>query len=73
MYERSAATPVEALLAVGGNDPRTTGFLRHHGAAEAPTLEALVASRHRVVTVDREDFRVYRRNRRKAIPLICPP
>jgi predicted nucleic acid-binding protein len=29
--------------------------------------------RHSVITVDREDFRVYRRNRREAIPLICPP
>jgi predicted nucleic acid-binding protein len=29
--------------------------------------------RHAVVTVDREDFRVYRRNKREVIPLICPP
>ena len=29
--------------------------------------------RHSVVTVDRRDFRVYRRNRRDAIPLVCPP
>ncbi len=29
--------------------------------------------RHSVVTVDRQDFRVYRRNKREAIPLICPP
>lgn len=29
--------------------------------------------RHRVVTVDEEDFRVYRRNKREAIPLLCPP
>jgi predicted nucleic acid-binding protein len=29
--------------------------------------------RHSVVTVDREDFRVYRRNKRDTIPLICPP
>jgi predicted nucleic acid-binding protein len=28
--------------------------------------------RHSVVTVD-EDFRVYRRNKREAIPLLCPP
>jgi predicted nucleic acid-binding protein len=26
-----------------------------------------------VITVDREDFRVYRRNKRETIPLICPP
>ena len=29
--------------------------------------------RHPVITVDRGDFRVYRRNKREAIPLICPP
>jgi predicted nucleic acid-binding protein len=27
---------------------------------------------HTVITVD-EDFRVYRRNKREAIPLLCPP
>jgi predicted nucleic acid-binding protein len=29
--------------------------------------------RHSVITVDRKDFRVYRRNKRDIIPLICPP
>jgi uncharacterized protein len=29
--------------------------------------------RHSVVTVDQADFRIYRRNKREAIPLICPP
>ncbi len=29
--------------------------------------------RHSVLTVDRADFRVYRRNKRETIPLICPP
>lgn len=29
--------------------------------------------RHSVITVDREDFRVFRRNKREIIPLICPP
>jgi predicted nucleic acid-binding protein len=29
--------------------------------------------RHSVITVDQSDFRVYRRNKREAIPLICPP
>ena len=28
---------------------------------------------HSLVTTDREDFRVYRRNKRETIPLICPP
>jgi len=29
--------------------------------------------RHSVITVDRTDFEIYRRNKREAIPLICPP
>ena len=29
--------------------------------------------RHSVITVDREDFRIYRRNKREVIPVICPP
>ena len=29
--------------------------------------------RHSVLTVDREDFSVYRRNKRERIPIICPP
>jgi uncharacterized protein len=29
--------------------------------------------RHPVITVDESDFRVYRRNKREIIPLICPP
>lgn len=29
--------------------------------------------RHAVVTVDRDDFGVYRRNKRESIPVICPP
>lgn len=28
---------------------------------------------HPVITIDRADFRVYRRHKREAIPLICPP
>jgi len=28
--------------------------------------------RHSVVTIDRADFRVYRRNKREMIPLVCP-
>jgi hypothetical protein len=26
-----------------------------------------------VITVDRADFRIYRRNKREIIPLVCPP
>jgi predicted nucleic acid-binding protein len=28
---------------------------------------------HTVITVDEEDFRVYRRNNRETIPILCPP
>jgi predicted nucleic acid-binding protein len=28
---------------------------------------------HSVVTIDEADFRLYRKNKREAIPLICPP
>ena len=28
---------------------------------------------HDVITVDESDFRIYRRNKREVIPLICPP
>ena len=29
--------------------------------------------RYSIITVDRADFRVYRRNKRETIPIICPP
>ncbi len=29
--------------------------------------------RHTILTVDETDFRVYRRNKRDVIPLLCPP
>ncbi len=29
--------------------------------------------RHSVITTDRDDFRIYRRNKREVIPTICPP
>jgi predicted nucleic acid-binding protein len=29
--------------------------------------------RHSVVTVDLDDFKIYRRNKRETIPIICPP
>jgi len=32
-----------------------------------------IFSRHSVITVDRTDFRVYRRNKRETIPILCPP
>ena len=29
--------------------------------------------KHSIITLDWEDFRVYRRNKREVIPIICPP
>jgi uncharacterized protein len=29
--------------------------------------------KHSVITIDRTDFQVYRRNKRETIPLLCPP
>jgi predicted nucleic acid-binding protein len=29
--------------------------------------------KHSVITIDRADFRIYRRNKREAIPMLCPP
>jgi uncharacterized protein len=29
--------------------------------------------KHSVITTDRTDFRVYRRNKRETIPILCPP
>lgn len=29
--------------------------------------------RHTVITVDESDFRVFRRNKRETIPILCPP
>ena len=29
--------------------------------------------RHTIITVDEADFRVYRRNKREMIPILCPP
>ena len=29
--------------------------------------------RHTVITVDEEDFRIYRRNHHETIPILCPP
>jgi predicted nucleic acid-binding protein len=29
--------------------------------------------RHSVITTDRADFKIYRRNKREMIPILCPP
>ena len=54
--------------------------LAHRYADRAPDFADLclirmseLNPRHSVITVDREDFRVYRRNKRERIPFIAPP
>jgi uncharacterized protein len=54
--------------------------LAHRYADRKPDLADLclirmseLFPRHTVVTVDEEDFRVYRRNKRDMIPILCPP
>lgn len=55
-------------------------YLAKHYADRKPDLADLCLIRmselfpdHPVVTVDYTDFRIYRRNKREAIPLITPP
>lgn len=64
---------------VSGNFPQLTEFARRY-ANRNPDFADLclirmseLYPRHSVITVDEADFRVYRRNKRDMIPLICPP
>jgi uncharacterized protein len=54
--------------------------LAHRYADRKPDLADLclirmseLYPRHAVITVDEADFRVYRRNKRETIPILCPP
>jgi uncharacterized protein len=54
--------------------------LAHRYAERKPDLADLclirmseLYPRHTVITVDEADFRVYRRNKRETIPILCPP
>jgi uncharacterized protein len=56
------------------------GKLAKHYEGRKPDLADLclirmseLYPRHFILTVDEADFRVYRRNRREVIPLLCPP
>jgi hypothetical protein len=68
-------------LAFDVNDyvPQLAALARRH-AHRQPDLAGLCLSRmselhphHSVITVNRDDFKVYRRNKREIIRLICPP
>ena len=61
------------------NLPQVAALARTY-AARRPDLADLclvrmseLHPRHSVITVDLEDFRVYRKNKREVIPLIFPP
>jgi uncharacterized protein len=67
-------------LAFDGNDhlPQLTALAERY-RDRRPDLADLCLVRlselypeHRVITVDRDDFRIYRRNKREVIPLISP-
>ena len=53
-------------------------FARHYADREPDFADLCLIRmselnpRHQVVTTDRNDFRVYRRNKREIIPLVCP-
>lgn len=55
------------------DDLATRYAVRHPDLADLCLIRmSELFPRHTVITTD-EDFRVYRRNKREAIPLLCPP
>lgn len=70
---------VEIAFALPEHLPQIGALARRY-ADRKPDLADLCLVRmselfpgHTLVTVDRADFRVFRRNKREAIPLLCPP
>lgn len=73
----------DGVLQIAFELPRQLEHLRDLAARYAdrhPDLADLCLIRmselyphHTVITVDEEDFRVYRRNKREVVPLLCPP
>jgi uncharacterized protein len=86
-HVRSSEAPLkmvsDGLLQISFEIPRQLEQLRELAlryADRKPDLADLclirmseLFPRHTVITVDEEDFRVYRRNKREAIPLLYPP
>ena len=70
---------IEVAFVVDDHLPQLAGLAkRYHN--RKPDLADLclirmseMYPRHSVITVDRDDFRIYRRNKREMIPLIHPP
>ena len=86
-HMRSAVRVLEIIrdgvLELGFSASNELDHLRQHAASYAdrrPDFADLCLIRmselyphHTVITIDESDFRVYRRNKREAIPLLCPP
>ncbi len=86
-HVRSSEAPLkmvsDGLLQVSFDVPQQVEHLRELAVRYSdrhPDLADLCLIRmselfphHVVVTVDEQDFRVYRRNKREVIPLLCPP
>jgi predicted nucleic acid-binding protein len=73
----------EGLLALsfaaGDHLPQLAALAKRYGNRKPDLADLCLVRmselypRHSVITIDRDDFRVYRRNRREVIPLVCPP
>jgi len=86
-HVRSSAAPLRMVhdetLQIAFDLPRQLEHIRELAeryANRRPDLADLCLIRmselfphHTVVTVDEDDFRVYRRNKRETIPILCPP
>ena len=70
---------VEVALDVTAHLPQLSALARRYRDRHPDLADLCVIRlselhpRRSVVTVDEADFRIYRRNKREAIPLICPP
>jgi hypothetical protein len=79
--ERSSASPGRGRhRAIAGRHIPHLAALAKRYADRKPDLADLSLirmserhPRHSLITTDREGFRDYRRDKREAIPLICPP
>src|SRR5207237_5327545 len=79
VLEMIAERLITVAFECAGHLPQLASLAKRYGDRR-PDLADLclvrmseVRPRHSVITVDRDDFRVYRRNKRETIPLICPP